>query len=67
MKAFVESTGGVPVEVKSHPIGFGSGEWTCVVSELENGSRMVTLAKWPTIGGCREAHRVSAQPGSFAL
>ncbi len=46
MKAFVESTGGVPVQVKSHPIGFGSGDWTCVVGELENGSRMVTLAKW---------------------
>ena len=42
MKAFVESTGGVPVQVKSHPIGFGSGDWTCVVGELENGSRMVT-------------------------
>ena len=38
--------GGVPVQVKSHPIGFGSGDWTCVVGELENGSRMVTLAKW---------------------
>ena len=46
MKAFVESTGGVPVQVKSHSIGFGSGDWTCVVGELENGSRMVTLAKW---------------------
>jgi uncharacterized Rossmann fold enzyme len=45
MKAFVESTGGVPVQVKSHPIGFGSGDRTCVVGELENGSRMVTLAK----------------------
>jgi len=46
MKAFVASTGGAPVQVKSHPIGFGSGDWTCVVGELENGSRMVTLAKW---------------------
>src|SRR5437879_13214617 len=46
MKAFVESTGGVPIQVKSHPIAFGSGDWTCVVGELENGSRMVTLARW---------------------
>ena len=46
MKAFVASTGGVPLQVKSHPIGFGSGDWTCVVGELENGSRMVTLARW---------------------
>ncbi|MFI2652853.1 MULTISPECIES: hypothetical protein [Micromonospora] len=46
MKAFAESTGGTPVQIKSHPIGFGSGEWTCVVGELEDGSRMVTVAKW---------------------
>jgi len=46
MKAVVESTGGAPVQVKSHPIRFGSGDWTCVVGELEDGSRMVTLAKW---------------------
>ena len=25
---------------------FGSGDWTCVVGEFENGSRMVTVAKW---------------------
>jgi hypothetical protein len=46
MRAFVESTGGVPLQVKSHPIGFGSGEWTCVVGELESGARMVTVARW---------------------
>ena len=46
MKAFVASTGGSPIQVKSHPIGFGSGDWTCVVGQLENGNRMVTLAKW---------------------
>jgi hypothetical protein len=45
MKAFVESTGG-PLQVESHPIRFGSGDWTCVVGELENGSRMVTVARW---------------------
>jgi hypothetical protein len=46
MKAFVETTGGRPAQVKSHPISFGSGEWTCVVGEFEDGSRMVTVAKW---------------------
>ena len=46
MKGFVESTGGAPIQVKSHPIRFGSGDWTCVVGELENGNRMVTVAKW---------------------
>ena len=46
MKALADSTGGAPVQVKSHPIRFGSGDWTCVVGELEDGTRMVTLAKW---------------------
>ena len=46
MKAFVASTGGVTPQVMSHPIGFGSEDWTCVVSEREDGSRMVTLARW---------------------
>jgi hypothetical protein len=46
MKAFVESTGGTPMQVASHPIRFGSGEWTCVVGEFEGGGRMVTVAKW---------------------
>jgi len=46
MEAFVESTGGTPIQVSSHPIAFGSGEWTCVVGELEGGGRMVTVAKW---------------------
>ena len=30
----------------SHPIKFGSGEWTCVVGEFEAGGRMVTVARW---------------------
>ena len=55
MRAFVASTGGVPLQVKSRPIGFGSGEWTCVVGELENGSRMVTLARWQD-GAIAEEH-----------
>ena len=46
MKALVQSTGGTPIQVKSHPIRFGSGEWTCVVGEFEGGGRMVTVAKW---------------------
>ena len=46
MKAFVESTGGTPLQINSHPIRFGSGEWTCVVGEFEDGGRMVTVAKW---------------------
>ena len=46
MKAFVESTGGTPIQISSHPIAFGSGEWTCVVGELEGGGRMVTVARW---------------------
>jgi hypothetical protein len=46
MKAFVDSTGGTPPQITSHPIRFGSREWTCVVGEFEDGSRMVTVAKW---------------------
>jgi hypothetical protein len=46
MKDFVASAGSTPVQVKSHLIAFGAGEWTCVVGELEGGSRMVTVAKW---------------------
>ena len=46
MKAYVESAGGTPPQITSHPIMFGSGEWTCAVGEFEDGSRMVTVAKW---------------------
>ena len=46
MKAYVESAGGTPPQIVSHPIGFGSGEWTCVIGEFADGSRMVTVAKW---------------------
>ena len=46
MKAFVQAGGGTPVQEKSHPIKFGSDEWTCVVGELGDGGRMVTVAKW---------------------
>ena len=40
MRAFVESTRGTPIQVASHPIAFGSGEWTCVVGALEGGNRI---------------------------
>ena len=46
MKKLVESAGGTPPQLKSHPIAFGSGEWTCVIGEFQNGTRMVTVAKW---------------------
>ncbi|HEX6818698.1 MAG TPA: hypothetical protein VF120_10015 [Ktedonobacterales bacterium] len=46
MKALVEATGGTPAQITSHPIRFGSGEWTCVVGEFASGARMVTVAKW---------------------
>jgi hypothetical protein len=46
MKAYVDSAGGTPPQIRSHPIGFGSGDWTCVIGEFEGGGRMVTVAKW---------------------
>ena len=55
MKALVQSTGGTPIQVSSHPIAFGSGEWTCVVGEFEGGGRMVTVARWAD-GAIAEEH-----------
>jgi|SRR6476661_2310103 len=46
MKAYVDSAGGTPPQITSHPIAFGSGDWTCVIGEFEGGGRMVTVAKW---------------------
>jgi hypothetical protein len=46
MKALAQEAGGTPPQVASHPIKFGSGDWTCVVGEFEGGGRMVTVAKW---------------------
>ena len=54
MKAYVESAGGTPPQITSHPIKFGSGEWTCVVGEFEGGGRMVTVAKWRDGAICEE-------------
>ena len=45
-KEYVASVGGTPPQITSHPIAFGSGEWTCVIGEFEGGGRMVTVAKW---------------------
>ena len=45
-KALLESTGGKVPQITSHSIRFGSGEWTCVVGEMEGYGRMVTVAKW---------------------
>src|SRR6185312_10621511 len=33
MKAYVDAVGGTPPQITSHPILFGSGEWTCAVGE----------------------------------
>jgi hypothetical protein len=38
MKAFVESAGGTPPQIKSHPIKFGSGEWTCSWASSKTGA-----------------------------
>ena len=46
MKSLIEQAGGRPMQIQSHPISFGSGEWTCVVGEFASGDRMVTVAKW---------------------
>lgn len=46
MKALVDAAGGTPPQLVSHPIAFGSGDWTCVVGEFADGRRMVTVAKW---------------------
>jgi hypothetical protein len=46
MTAYVDAVGGTPPQITSHPITFGSGEWTCAVGEFADGSRMVTVARW---------------------
>ena len=46
MQSLIEQAGGRPMQIQSHPISFGSGEWTCVVGEFVSGARMVTVAKW---------------------
>ena len=34
------------MKIASHPIKVAQGEWTAVVGEMSDGSRMVTVAKW---------------------
>ena len=46
MEGSTAQVGGTPPQITSHPIAFGSGEWTCVVGEAADGSRMVTVARW---------------------
>jgi hypothetical protein len=46
MEGFTAQVGGTPPQITSHPIAFGSGEWTCVVGESADGNRMVTVARW---------------------
>jgi hypothetical protein len=47
MKSFVVHNGADrPLQSTSYLIRFGSGDWTCVRGEFENGARMVTVAKW---------------------
>jgi ketosteroid isomerase-like protein len=55
MKALVAASGGTPPQITSHPISFGSGEWTCVVGEFADARRMVTVAKWRD-GAIAEEH-----------
>lgn len=43
MKAYVDSVRGTPPRITSHPIAFGSGEWTCVIGEFEDRSRTDSL------------------------
>jgi hypothetical protein len=55
MQAYVDSAGGTRPRITAHPITFGSGDWTCVVGEFEDWSRMVTVAKWRD-GAIAEEH-----------
>ncbi|WP_182050745.1 hypothetical protein [Changpingibacter yushuensis] len=46
MKSLVGGDGTDAPQILKHPISFGSGEWTAVVGEFADGSRMVTIAGW---------------------
>jgi hypothetical protein len=46
MKAYVQAAGGTPPRTAARTIRFGSGEWTCVIGEFEDGRGRVTVAKW---------------------
>ena len=45
VRAYVDAVGGPrPSHLPSDRVR--TGEWTCAVGEFEDGSRMVTLARW---------------------
>jgi hypothetical protein len=46
MKAYIESAGGTPPQITSHPLHLVPGNGPCVIGEFEGGGRMVTVAKW---------------------
>ena len=46
VQGLVESVGRATLQITDHRIRFGSGDWTCVVGELRNGDKMVTVARW---------------------
>jgi hypothetical protein len=46
VEGMVESVGSDNLQITSHVIRFGSGEWTCVVGEMQGGNKMVTVARW---------------------
>jgi len=46
MKAYVQAAGGTPPRTAARTIRFGSGAWTCVIGEFEDGRGRVTVAKW---------------------
>jgi hypothetical protein len=58
MKAFVESAGGTPPQITSHPIAFGSGEWTCVIGEFEGGGPHGHRCQVARRRHCRRIHLV---------
>lgn len=51
-QAYIEAT--ADYTIRSHPIQFGSGEWTCGVGQLAGGYQMVTVAKWRDKKICEE-------------
>jgi hypothetical protein len=60
MKASVETTGGTPGQITSRPIRFGSGDWTSVVGEFQNGGLLVCRYKRTAISAasCQRCHRM---------
>jgi hypothetical protein len=61
MKAYVESAGGTPPQIKSHPIGFGSGEWTCVIASSKAAA---AWSPWPSGVMARSPRNTSGPRGA---